>query len=191
MSQIDDKRAKELKLFSPKGVYIEEVSKGGAADKAGIRKGDVLVAMDSTEITTPSSVQEKVSSYHPGDKAVVTVIRDGETKTLEVTFQGSSMETGSKDIDGSVAFYGAKLMTASDETRAQLGLKRGVEIVSVGPGKVQDAGAEEGFVILYVNDEPVSKPEDVINIAKKAKRAVYVEGVTKYGKSAYFAFGKD
>ena len=84
-----------------------------------------------------------------------------------------------------------KYLTASDETRSQLGLKRGVEIVSVGPGKVQDAGAEEGFVILYVNDEPVSKPEDVINIAKKAKRAVYVEGVTKYGKSAYFAFGKD
>ncbi len=191
MTPIDDKRAKELKLFSPKGVYIEEVQKGGAADKAGIKKGDVIIAVDSTEITTPSSVQEKVSSYHPGDKAKILVMRDGEKKVFDVTFQGTSLETGAKDVDGSVAFYGAKLKSADKESLAQLGLKSGVEIVSVGPGKVQDAGAREGFIILYVNDQPVSKPEDVVNIAKKAKRTVYVEGVTAYGKASYFAFGKE
>ena len=43
----------------------------------------------------------------------------------------------------------------------------------------------------YVNDQPVSSPEDVINVAKKAKRVVYVEGVTANGRTSYFAFGKD
>ena len=191
MTQIDDKKAKELKLFSPNGVYIEEVLKGGAADKAGIRHGDVIVYVDSTAITTPSSLQEKVSSYNPGDKASVTIIRDGDRKTVEVTFQGAASETGEKDIDGSVAFYGSKIREASKETLAALNLKAGVEIVSVGPGKVQEAGAKEGFIILYGNDQPVTKPDDVINIVKKAKRAVYVEGVTSYGKAAYFAFGKE
>ena len=191
MSAITDEKAKELKLFSPNGVYIEEVLEGGAADKAGIRKGDVLVKVDSTAITTPSSLQEKVNSYNPGDKASVTVIRGGDEKVLEVTFQGTSTETGAKDIDGSTAFYGSKIKEASKETLAALGLKSGVEIVSVGPGKVQEAGAKEGFIILYVNDQPVSKAEDVINIVKKAKRAVYIEGVTSDGKAAYFAFGKD
>ena len=191
MSAITDEKAKELKLFYPNGVYIEEVLEGGAADKAGIRKGDVLVKVDSTAITTPSSLQEKVNSYNPGDKASVTVIRGGDEKVLEVTFQGTSTETGDKDIDGSTAFYGSKIKEASKETLAALGLKSGVEIVSVGPGKVQEAGAKEGFIILYVNDQPVSKAEDVINIVKKAKRAVYIEGVTSYGKAAYFAFGKD
>jgi len=191
MSQIDDKKAKELKLFAPKGVYIEEVLEGGAADEAGIRTGDVIVAVDSTEITTPSSVQEKVSSYHPGDKAVITLLRDGEQKTVEVTFQGTSLETGAKDVDGSVAFYGARLKAASKETLSRLGLKSGVEIVSVGPGKVQEAGVKGGFVIMYVNDQPVSRPEDVISIAEKSKRAIYVEGVTSYGKASYFAFGKE
>lgn len=191
MTQIDDKKAKELKLFSPNGVYIEEVLKGGAADKAGIKHGDVIIAVDSAAITTPSSLQEKVNSYNPGDKADVTMIRDGERKVVEVVFQGTSGETGSVDVDGSVAFYGAKLKEASKETLAVLGLKSGVEIVSVGAGKVYDAGAKEGFVILFVNDQPVSKPEDVINIAKKAKRAVYIEGVTSTGKAAYFAFGKE
>ena len=191
MSAITDEKAKELKLFSPNGVYIEEVLEGGAAHKAGIRKGDVLVKVDSTAITSPSSLQEKVSSYNPGDKAAVTVIRGGDEKILEVTFQGTASETGTRDIDGSTAFYGSKIREASKETLAALGLKSGVEIVSVGPGKIQDAGVKDGFIILYVNDQPVSKAEDVINIVKKAKRAVYVEGVTSYGKAAYFAFGKD
>ena len=191
MSAITDEKAKELKLFSPNGVYIEEVLEGGAADKAGIRKGDVLVKVDSTAITSPSSLQEKVSSYNPGDKAAVTVIRGGDEKILEVTFQGTASETGTRDIDGSTAFYGSKIREASKETLAALGLKSGVEIVSVGPGKIQDAGVKDGFIILYVNDQPVSKAEDVINIVKKAKRAVYVEGGTSYGKAAYFAFGKD
>lgn len=191
MTPIDDKRAKELKLFSPNGVYIEDVQKGGSADKAGLKKGDVIIAVDSTEITTPSSVQEKVNSYHPGDKAKITVMRDGNKKVMEVTFQGTSLETGSKDVDGSVAFYGAKLKTADKETLAQYGLKSGVEIVSVGAGKIMDAGASEGFIIRYVNDQPVSSPEDVINVAKKAKRVVYVEGVTANGRTSYFAFGKD
>ena len=191
MSAITDEKAKELKLFSPNGVYIEEVLEGGAADKAGIRKGDVLVKVDSTAITSPSSLQEKVSSYNPGDKAAVTVIRGGDEKILEVTFQGTASETGTRDIDGSTAFYGSKIREASKETLAALGLKSGVEIVSVGPGKIQDAGVKDGFIILYVNDQPVSKAEDVINIVKKAKRAVYVEGVTSYGTAAYFAFGKD
>ena len=136
MTPIDDKRAKELKLFSPNGVYIEDVQKGGSADKAGLKKGDVIIAVDSTEITTPSSVQEKVNSYHPGDKAKITVMRDGDKKVMEVTFQGTSLETGSKDVDGSVAFYGAKLKAADKETLAQYGLKSGVEIVSVGAGKI-------------------------------------------------------
>lgn len=191
MTPIDDKRAKELKLFSPNGVYIEDVQKGGSADKAGLKKGDVIIAVDSTEITTPSSVQEKVNSYHPGDKAKITVMRDGDKKVMEVTFQGTSLETGSKDVDGSVAFYGAKLKAADKETLAQYGLKSGVEIVSVGTGKIMDAGASEGFIIRYVNDQPVSSPEDVINVAKKAKRVVYVEGITANGRTSYFAFGKD
>ena len=52
------------------------------------------------------------------------------------------------------------------------------------------AGAPAGGIIVYINDEQVSKPEDVIAKAKKANRAVYVEGVDKNGKAFYFGFGK-
>ena len=189
MRQLDDKLAAELKLSSPNGVYIVEVLKGSAADEAGMKEKDVIVAIDSVKVTNASEVQEQVNKFHPGDKTVITVVRDGKEKTLDVTFKGTAAENGSVDEEGGVAFYGARLKQAPKETLERLDIKHGVEIVSVGPGKVMDAGVSEGFIIMYVNDEPVSKPQDVIDIIKKSKRAVFVEGVTPYGKVSYFGFG--
>lgn len=191
MSPIDEKTASELKLSSRDGVYINEVSSGSAAEKAGVKKGDVLVEIDGTKLTTPSSVQEKVTAYHPGDKAMLTIFRDGKLSNLRVTFQGSTQETGTVNTDGGVVFYGSVLKEASKETLSRLGIKSGVEIVSVGPGKMRNAGASEGFVIQYVNDRPVKTAKEVIDIAKNSRRSVFLEGVTAYGKASYFGFGKD
>ena len=186
MQPIDDKIADDLKLSSRNGVYIVEVSKSGAADKAGVQKGDVLVAIDSVKITTPSSVQEAVSRFSPGDKAV---LRDGKEKQLDVVFKGTSQENGTVTDDGSVAFYGSSIKEADAETLKKYGLKHGVVIVDLGPGKLMEAGATEGFIIQYVNDQAVRTPQDIIDIVKKSKRAVFVEGITPAGRTGYFGFG--
>ena len=189
MQPIDDKIAADLKLSSRNGVYIVEVLKNSAADKAGIRKGDVLVAVDSVKIMTPSSVQEVVSRFSPGDKAELTVLRDGKEKNFEVVFKGTAQENGTVAEDGSVAFYGSALKSADKETLEKFGLKNGVQIVELGSGKLKDAGAVEGFIILYVNDQPVKTPQEVVEIVKKSKRSVFVEGITPSGRTGYFGFG--
>ena len=179
MTPVNDKIAKELKLSSAEGVYITEV----------LKVGDVLVAIDSAKVVNGAAVQEAVNNFHPGDKAEMTLIRDGKEKTVEVTFKGTAAENGSVDEDGGVAFYGARIKEAPEEDLERLGIRHGVEIVSVGPGKIMDAGVSDGFIILYVNDQPVSKPQDVLDIVKKQKRSVFIEGVTSYGKPSYFGFG--
>lgn len=189
MQSIDDKIAKDLKLSSLSGVYITEVVKNGAADKAGIKSGDVLVAIDSTETSTTALVQEVVNRYHPGDKAEVTVIRDGKKKVLKVEFQSSQSESVSTSDDGSVSFYGSVIQSAPEEKLKTYGLKHGVEIAEVGAGKLKEAGAIKGFIILYVNDQPVKTPEDVVRVVKNAKRSVFIEGVTPAGRTGYFGFG--
>jgi len=191
MGTVDKKFADEMKLSSVSGVYINEVVKGSAAEKAGLRKNDVIVAIDDQKITDASSVQAKVSTYHPGDKAGITYIRDGKTQQTTVEFQASAASNGEKDLDGSIAFYGARLKPASPETLRALGLRSGVEIVSVGSGKMADAGAKEGGIIVYVNDTAVSSPEDVVAKAKKAPRAVHIEGLdVTTGQAFYLSFGK-
>jgi Do/DeqQ family serine protease len=191
ISPITDEIAKELKLSSQLGVYINEVTKGGTADKAGLKKGDVIVALDGADIPNVAKLQEKVNSFHPGDVAKAVIIRDGQRKEVDLTFQSVEEKNGEVAEDGSVSFYGAQLAVPSKEKLARLGLKSGVEIVSVGSGKMQEAGAPEGFIIQYVNDQAVSKPQDVIDLAKKSKRAIFIEGVTANGRSGYFGFGKE
>jgi len=150
-----------------------------------------VVAIDGSKVANTAFVQEKVNGYRPGDKAVLTIVRDGRERQLEVVFQGTTDENGVVASDGSVAFYGSKIRKAPKETLDRLGLKNGVEIVSVGSGKLLDAGASEGFIILYVNDQAVNSPEEVVDIAKKSRRAVYIEGVTASGRASYFGFGKE
>ena len=190
MGNVDKKFADEMKPSSVSGVYISEVLKGSAADKAGLKENDVIVAIDGQKITDGASVQAKVNGYHPGDKATITFIRDGKTQDVQVVFQAASDAEAVAQADGGMVFYGATLKAASPETLKALGLKSGVEIVSLGSGKMAEAGAKVGGIIVYVNDEPVSKPEDVVAKAKKASRAIYIEGVDKNRRSFYFGFGK-
>ena len=177
---VDKKIADEMKLSSVSGVYINEVLKGSAAEKAGLKKNDVIVAIDGEKITDASSVQAKVSGYHPGDQADILYFRDGKEARTTVVFQAASTENGEVDAEGTVAFYGARLRAA----------QKGVEIVSVGQGKMADAGAKEGGIILFVNGDAVAKPQDVVAKAKKGARAVYIEGIDPNGKTFYLAFGK-
>ena len=77
------------------------------------------------------------------------------------------------------------------KTLSTLRIKSGVEVVSVGNGKLAAAGAEDGLIIRYVNDQAVSKPQDVVDAAAKAKRAVVIEGLTPSGRSVFFALAKE
>ena len=149
----------------------------GYISQFGMRAGPG--AIDSVKMTNAASVQEMVSRFSPDETAEITVIRDGKEKKFEVVFKGTEQENGTQSSDGSVAFYGSFIK----ETEG------GVEIVELGPGKLKDAGAVEGFIIRYVNDQPVKTPQDIIDIVKKSKRAIFIEGVTPSGRTGYFGFG--
>ena len=174
-------KQQKLDLKAPEGVYVDEVVSGGAADKAGVKSGDVIVSIDGTKTATMPELQAKVNSYHPGDKATVKALRGGKEVDFTVSFTDGNVADGTVSSEGTVAFYGAQLKAAEN----------GVLIVSAGNGKLARAGGEDGFVIRFVNDQKVSKPQDVIDIAKKSKRSIFIEGVTANGRPGYFGFGKD
>lgn len=178
---LNEEIASKLKLSSLDGVYISEVAKGSAADKAGLKSDDVITAIGENSIKSMSELQEKVNGFHPGDEAEVTFLRDGKEKTCKVVFQGTVDNNGTVAEDGTVAFYGAKLKA----------VEGGVLIEDAGSGKLAQAGGEDGFLIQYVCDQKVRTPQDVIDIAKKAKRAIFVEGLTATGRPGYFGFGKE
>jgi putative serine protease PepD len=71
--------------YQAAGVAVVEVKSGGAADKAGIMPGDIIIGLGTTDITTITSLSEALASEKPGDKTKVTYTRGGNEKTVEVT----------------------------------------------------------------------------------------------------------
>ncbi len=69
---------------SQEGVYITEVKQGSPAHKAGIKAGDIIKEINLQAVPTSASVQEQVSKLRPGEKALVTLVRNGEQKEIMV-----------------------------------------------------------------------------------------------------------
>lgn len=82
----------------PNGVQVKEVSKGGAADKAGIQVGDIITSINNMEVRSIESLQEKANSYKKGTEVEIKVQRSNngtyEEKTFKVKLQGSSSLDG-------------------------------------------------------------------------------------------------
>ncbi len=70
----------------PVGVYVGEVNEGGAAERAGIQAGDIIVALDDREVTCYNDLSAALRFYHAGDSAVVKVYRAGAELTMTITF---------------------------------------------------------------------------------------------------------
>ncbi|MCD7769729.1 MAG: PDZ domain-containing protein [Oscillospiraceae bacterium] len=68
------------------GAYIDTVNEGSAAEEAGLESGDIITAVDDTEITSASDLTTAVKGYRAGDTAELTVFRDDEYITLTITF---------------------------------------------------------------------------------------------------------
>ncbi|MEU6661455.1 trypsin-like peptidase domain-containing protein [Streptomyces sp. NPDC046821] len=71
--------------YQPAGVAIVQVSNGGAAQKAGLKAGDIIIKFGGTAVTTVDSLSEEIAARKPGDKVTVTYTRNGTQKTADVT----------------------------------------------------------------------------------------------------------
>lgn len=85
----------------PNGVYIAEISKGGAADKAGLKVGDIITCINNMEVTTKESLVEKVGGYRKGTEIEITFQRSNngnyEEQKVKVKLQGAESLDGLSD----------------------------------------------------------------------------------------------
>ena len=189
MRDIDDAFAKEMKLSGIFGVYISQVVKNGAADKAGIKEGDILVRIDSSDVNKGSAVREQINRYRPGDNVELKVIRDGKERVFRAKLTGEEELIASLSADQTTVIFGARMRAASDETLKKVGLKHGVEVVDAGGGRINDAGIKPGFVITHIDGNKVVKIEDVEKIIRQSRRSVSIECVGPNGVTSYHALG--
>lgn len=87
--------AKEKGIKDIVGVYIDSVALGSAAERGGLKSGDVIMMINDASVNYASRLQEVVATYRPGDKIVITFIRNNKIRKTDVTLKNERGGTAS------------------------------------------------------------------------------------------------
>jgi serine protease Do len=174
--------ANSLGLTQAVGVLVADVTKGGPADKAGVRVGDVILRFNGHPIDDSHRLPRMVADTPIDSKAELTVYRDGREQALTATVARLEAQSAKPERRHESAAepgsLGLSLAPLTAETRAELGLEAGstgVLVRGVDPGSdAAERGIEPGDVILMVDQRAVTSPQEIrhqLEAARQAKRS--------------------
>jgi len=161
MGAITDEVAKDKKLKTMEGAYVDKVVENSAADKAGIKAGDVIVKVENEDIKSPSQLQEQIGRYSPGDKVSITVLRDNKPVVVKAELKNSVGSTAVVSSNNNIDMLGAEFKALDEKTMDKFNLPYGVEIKSLKKGKLQEAGIKAGFIIVKINNQAIREVDDI------------------------------
>jgi serine protease Do len=159
---------KDMKLDSKKGAIIADVVPGSPAERAGLKKDDLVVEFDGKAILDSAALQHLVGDTPVGDTAKITVKRDGKSVDLTVTI--GNLDDAVRRIAASLEDrIGAVVRPLKADERSKYGLEsgQGVAIASLDTGgPLETVGFEKDDVILDVNNIPVKGVEEFVALIK-------------------------
>ena len=158
--------ARALRIEEQKGALVADVVPEGPAHKAGIKRGDLIVAYNSKKVEESHDLPQIVAATPEGDEAILTLVRNGKKKDIPVKIgrlpsDGVTPEETHQTAQGK---WGLMFEDLSPATAGRLGIKNdnGVIVSAVQPGSPADlAGIRRGDIILEVNQKSVESTKDV------------------------------
>lgn len=183
--------SEEENLGVLEGVYVINVQEGRAADEAGIKKGDVIIAVDDQKVAKTAELQEKVALHRPGDEVEVTLIRDGKEKTIIATLKNTLGTTKTVSSKNNFVIEGASFEDLSNKDKEKLEIEGGAKITKLESGKWKDAGLKEGFIITSIDKRKITGVEDLSSALTRTApgSGLLIEGIYPNGEKAYYGIG--
>ncbi len=154
-ASLNSKIADELGIGTTEGIYVDDIEKGTGADKAGIKKGDVITGIDGFKIEKFSDLVGYLGSKRPNDVVEVTLFRNGKEKNVSVTLIKLEVYE--------IADLGLEVKNISQEELKEKGLSNGVKVSKALTNEMKRYNLE-GIIITKINDKDVSTIDDVKNI---------------------------
>jgi serine protease Do len=164
------------------GVLVREVTKGGPAEKAGMKEEDVIIEIGGKPVRNGDELIKNVAGTPVGETVPVVVLRDGAKKTLNVEIAdrsvlfaeelGYSDEEEEEKTEATQMMFGISVSNLSSSQREQLGYKEseGVLVTEVEPASFSDdIGVVANDIIVAINRKPISDVEDIRGIQQELK----------------------
>ena len=184
--QFVEELGEELGIKSSGGLYVDEVVEGGAAAEAGLRKGDIITAINGTKTNDASTLIEKIAQCRPNDKVTISYTRNDTPKKVEVTLKNrvGKAEPVTRDTKDIAESLGGKFADVNKKMCEKLEIRGGVQVVGITrDGLLARSGVKEGFVITYINDRPVTSMSDLQRMGDKIKT---IDGVYPSGQAVRY-----
>ena len=161
IQSVTDDIAESLGLDKAKGAIVSAPQKGSPADKAGIKAGDVIVAVDGKNIKGPKDLAKLIASYSPKEKAAISVWRNGGAK--EIVVELGTLPSGKKLAAKAPEKQDDEVLVPLETFGLTLKLTDdGVEIAEVDEGSTASKkGFAKGNIIISVNGTEVHSVDDV------------------------------
>jgi serine protease Do len=176
-----------------KGVFVPEVVDGSAADKAGIKKGDVILKINQIEVNSSSQLQEQVSKYYPGQKVNLLISRDNALKEIEVTLRSKDGKTEYEHVakPETKSILGATFENLTRDDKLKFKIQNGVKVSKLAKSPLKDKGIPEGFIITAIDKKPVYSVKDILAMLKDKKGSTLIDGIMPDGSKDAFALRLD
>ncbi len=165
--------AESLGLDRPTGALVAHVQENGPAAEAGLRRGDVIVAVDGQEVTDPETFGYRFATRGVSGQSTVTVLRGGKRTLLPIRL-AVAPETRPREpikVRGRSPFTGATVMNLSPAVAEELSIELALDGVAIGEveegSPAQQLGFLKGDVILTVNGERVATTKDLDRLAAR------------------------
>ena len=171
IQEVDRDLAESFGLDKPMGALVAQVQSGSPAAEAGLRPGDVIIAFNGREIQRSAQLPKWVGALKAGTEAEMTVVRDGDEKTLEVTVgelpdNPQAGMAGQPDQDqGESDKLGLEVRAASAAELARVKADHGVVITGVQDGPAARAGLSSGDLLVSLDGKPVDSLDAYREIA--------------------------
>jgi serine protease Do len=180
------------------GVLVSEVLKDSPAEKAGVQRGDIIIAIDGKDVRKSKELQSEVINKAVQKKVTLVIFRDGEKKEISVTLEEMPEGKDKISLEGKDSFCGMQVQELTRDLATGLGLasdEKGVVITEVAPGsEAEEAGLQSGDLIKEIGKDRIDsiiefraavskikkqKREKVLLLIKRDRHTYYVTIQTK------------
>lgn len=174
IQEVDRDLAESFGLERPMGALVAQVQEDSPGAKAGLQPGDVITEFDGHRIMRSADLPKLVGSMKAGSEAKMTVIRDGDKETLDVTLgelpnhpeQAMNGGKGSAQPDASHNVLGLAVRNASRTELSRLETDSGVVVTQVSDGPAALAGIRKGDLLVSMNGKAVKDAKDFKKLVK-------------------------
>ena len=184
ISDLTPEMAKAFGVDSANGAVVNNVEKGLPADKAGIKRGDLIVAVEGKPVNNANDLRLHISQQRPGSTVEITLTRDGDTVQVEAKL--ADIEEQGRDSIGDIKLLeGVSLVPVDEKQRKEYDIPErfdGMLVEEVKADSPYSRILREGMVMIEVNDKPVRSADDLRNALRKGPNKIFIydRGYARY-----------